>query len=82
MLKKFKELKDMAVTKLLPDHLLIYAKPVSLSIYLFFKKSTRGNFLAVQWLGHCAFTVVGPGSIPGRGTKILQAGPHSQKMNE
>ena len=25
-----------------------------------------------QWLGLCAFTTVGPGSIPGLGTKILQ----------
>ena len=32
-----------------------------------------GNSLAVQWLGLCAFTAVGLGSIPGRGTEILQA---------
>ena len=36
----------------------------------FFKIQTaHGNSLAVQWLGLCAFTVVGPGSIPGQGTK-------------
>ena len=32
-----------------------------------------GEFPGVQWLGLCAFTAEGPGSIPGRGTKILQA---------
>ena len=29
--------------------------------------------LSVQWLGLCPFTAEGPGSIPGRGTKIPQA---------
>ena len=37
------------------------------------KGCMRGNFLAVQWLGLCAPTAGGTGSIPGRGTKILQA---------
>ena len=37
------------------------------------------NSLAVQWLGLCAFTAVGPGSIPSQGTKILQAMQHGQK---
>ena len=37
---------------------------------LFFKK---GNSLVVQWLGLCAFTAGGQGSIPGWGTEILQA---------
>ena len=32
-----------------------------------------GISLAVQWLGFCTFTVEGVGSIPGCGTKILQA---------
>ena len=31
------------------------------------------NSLAVQWLGLCAFTASGRGSIPGQGTKIPQA---------
>ena len=31
------------------------------------------NSLVVQWLGLRAFTAEGPGSIPGWGTKILQA---------
>ena len=37
------------------------------------------NSLAVQWLGLCAFTAEGMGSIPGQGTKILQAAPHNRK---
>ena len=32
-----------------------------------------GNSLAVQWLGLSTFTAVAWGSIPGQGTKILQA---------
>ena len=33
-----------------------------------------GNSLVDQWLlGLCAFTAKGMGSIPGQGTKILQA---------
>ena len=32
-----------------------------------------GNSLAVQWLGFVSFTVEGPSSIPGQGTKILPA---------
>ena len=34
---------------------------------------TAGDFLAVQWLGLCASTVQGLGSILGPGTTILQA---------
>ena len=37
------------------------------------------NSLAVQWLGLCAFTTEGPGSIPGQGTKITQAAWQGQK---
>lgn len=34
-----------------------------------------GNSLAVQeWLGLCAFTDKGPGSIPGQGIKVLPCG--------
>ena len=33
----------------------------------------------IQWLGLCAFTAEGAGSIPGWGTKIPQALRHSQK---
>ena len=35
--------------------------------------SQKGNSLAVQWLGLCALTAEGLGSIPGWGTKIPQA---------
>ena len=38
-----------------------------------YEKSTAGNSLAVQWLGFGAFTAMGPVSIPGQETKILQA---------
>ena len=37
------------------------------------------NFLACQWLGLCAFTAKGVGSIPVWGTKILQASWYGQK---
>ena len=40
---------------------------------------SQGNFLAVQWLGLLAFTAEGSGSVPGQGTKILQAMWRSQK---
>ena len=41
-----------------------------------------GNSLAVQWLGLCAFTAEGLGSIPGWETKFLQATRHSQKKKK
>ena len=41
----------------------------------------RGSSLAVQWLGLHAFTAVGLSSIPGQGTKILQA-EHSKPKNK
>ena len=37
------------------------------------RKDSPGNSLVVQWLGLCAFTGKGAGSILGQGTKILQA---------
>ena len=39
-----------------------------------------GNSLVVQWLGLGTFHCHGPGSIPGRGTKILQATWPGQKQ--
>ena len=33
-----------------------------------------------QWLGLCAFTAKDPDSLPGQGTKILQARRRSQKQ--
>ena len=41
-----------------------------------------GNSLAVQRLGLGAFTAVGPGSIPGQGTKILHAAYCVQKKKK
>ena len=40
------------------------------------------NPLAVQWLGLCAFTAEGPGSIRVQGTKIPQATQRGQKKRE
>ena len=37
----------------------------------------RGNSLAVQWLGHCAFAAGDTGSIPSQGTEILHAAWHN-----
>ena len=36
----------------------------------------------IQWLGFRTFTAEGPGSIPGRGTKIPQAMQHGQKKGK
>ena len=36
----------------------------------------------VQWLGLCAFTPKGLGSIPGQGTKILQAAQCGQNKKK
>ena len=38
--------------------------------------------LLVQWLGLCASTEWGEGSIPGGGTNILQAVHHSKKKKK
>ena len=43
------------------------------------KKSRAGISLAVQWLGLCASTAGGVGSIPGQGTKIPHAAERGQK---
>ena len=45
-------------------------------------KEVVGNSLAVQWLGLRAFTVEGPGSIPGQETKIPQAKQCGQKKKK
>ena len=45
-------------------------------------QNPMGNSLAVQWLGLCAFIAEGVGSIPGRGTKILQAARCGQKRKK
>ena len=41
-----------------------------------------GSSLPVQWLGLHTFTPEGLGSIPGRGTSILQAKQHGQKKKK
>ena len=38
--------------------------------------------MEVQWLGLCASTAGGMGSIPGQGTKIPHAVWHGQKQNQ
>ena len=45
-------------------------------------KSISGDSLAVQCLELCALTAEGPGSIPGGGTKILEATWHGQKKTK
>ena len=42
-------------------------------IFFFFFKISKGNFLAVQWLGIYSLTAKGPGLIPCLGTRILWA---------
>ena len=42
--------------------------------------SAYWDSLEAQWLGLC--TAGGIGSIPGQGTKILRATPHSQKQTK
>ena len=49
---------------------------ITLKHFFFFLK---GNSLVVQWLGLCAFTAKGLGSIPGQGTKMPEAAWHGQK---
>ena len=41
-----------------------------------------GTSLAEQWIRLCAPNAAGPGSIPARGTKILQATRRSQKKKK
>ena len=47
-----------------------------------FKTQQAGNSLAVQWLGLCAFTANGVGSVPAQGTMIPQAALHGQKKKK
>ena len=46
------------------------------------REARHGSSLVVQWLGLCALTAEGPGSIPGQGTKIPQAAWHSQNKKK
>ena len=45
-------------------------------------KINKGNSLVVQWLGLCAITAKGAGSIPGQGTKILLDMPGAAKKKQ
>ena len=51
-----------------------------LGIFNFLKQKEFWNPLEVQWLGLCAFTAKGMGSIPGWETKIPQATQHDQRQ--
>ena len=46
------------------------------------RRISLGNSPAVQWLGFRASTEGGAGSIPGRGTKILQATRRGDKKKQ
>ena len=46
------------------------------------KWNEGGNSLGAQWLALGAFTAVGLGSVPGRGTKNPQAAWHGQKKKK
>ena len=47
-----------------------------------FKRKARGTSLAVQWLGLCASTAGGTGSIPGQGTKKKKKEKESSSLQE
>ena len=47
-----------------------------------FKSNKKGNSLEVQWLGLCASTAGGTGSIPGWGTKILHTAQSAKKKKK
>ena len=53
-------------------------KTASATHIVSFRKKSLGNSQAVQWLGCRALTAKGQGSIPGQGTKILQAAQLAQ----
>ena len=47
--------------------------------FFFNEKEVMGNSLAVEWLRLSTFTLKGPGSSPGQGTKISLGVQHSPK---
>ena len=55
---------------------------VNNTIIKLYLKTKAGNSLVVWWLGLCSFTAKGPGSVPGWGTKILQALWRGQKYKQ
>ena len=65
---------DWPFVSLIPTGFLIYGGHwVKTERLMPLKEEFLGNSLVVQRLGLSAFTALGPGSIPGRETKILQA---------
>ena len=50
--------------------------------YVSLYRSLPGTCLVVQWLGLHGFSAMGPGSIPGWGTKIPQAVWQGQKKKK
>ena len=53
---------------------------MAINTYLSIITLNVGNSLAVQWLGLCALTAEGPGSIPGGGTNIPQAAQNDENI--
>ena len=54
----------------IPTHLFGYhTRGKIVLIFGLLQMTILGNSLVVQWLGLCALTVKGPGSIPSQGTK-------------
>lgn len=52
-------------------------------LWILYQKETIGISLEAQWLGFgSTLTARDQGSIPDQGTKILQAGQHSQKIEK
>ena len=62
-----------------PHPINIFPRKASLFDFFHHKCIFPENSLVVQWLGLCASTAMGPGSIPGWGTKIPQAVQPGQK---
>ena len=52
------------------------------ALFLKIKINANGNSLVAQWSGFRALTAEGPGSIPGRGTKIPQVTRRGQEKRK
>ena len=55
---------------------------VTMGLGSYIRVMVFGNFPAVQWLGLCASTEGGTGSIPGQGTMIPQAAQCGQEKKK
>ena len=72
----------MFIIYYIPTHLFGYHTRRKIVLILRLLQMTiLGNSLVVQWLGLCALTVKGPGSIRGEGTKE-EATQHSQERKK